>query len=53
MSNVGVIAEQELQRVLACRQRDLDLGLAIAKMQMVEIARDRLVRRRQRVSINR
>ena len=37
----------ELQRVLAVLERDLGLGLAGAEMQVVEVARDRLVERRQ------
>ena len=45
--DVVVIAEQKLKRVIARRQRQLDLGLALAEMQMVEVARDRLVERRQ------
>ena len=44
--NVSVITQQELQSVLSCGQRDLGLGLAVAKMNVVEIARDRLIERR-------
>ena len=44
--NVSVITQQELQSVLSCGQRDLRLGLASAKMNVVEVAWDRLIERR-------
>src|SRR5271163_3395890 len=45
--NMTLVTQQELQRVLTCRQRDLRLGLTTAKMDVVEMARDRLIERRQ------
>ena len=41
------IAEQQLQRVSAWRQRDLSFGLAGAKMKIVEVGRNRLSEWRQ------
>lgn len=46
MRHVIFIREQELQLVLSWRQRDDGLRLTCAKMQMIEIARNRLVERR-------
>ena len=43
--NVSVITQQELQCVLSCGERDLGLGLTSAEMNVVEIARDRLIER--------
>ena len=43
-----VVAQQELQRMVAGRQRDFRLGLGAAEMQMVEVARDLPVECRQR-----
>jgi hypothetical protein len=44
---VGRIREQQAQLVTARRQRDFRLGLAGAKMKMIEIVGNRLVERRQ------
>ena len=45
--DVILVSQQQLQRVLAGRERDLRLGLAGAVMQMIEVVRNRLVERRQ------
>src|SRR6267378_7768692 len=47
MRNMVFVGEQQLQRMFAERQRNLRFGLAGAKMQMIEITRDRLIERRQ------
>ena len=47
MRDVILVSQQQLQRVLAGRERDLRLGLAGAVMQMIEVVRNRLVERRQ------
>ena len=47
MRNVSGVAEQDLQRVFAGRQRDRRLCLAGAVMQVIFVVRDRLVERRQ------
>ena len=44
---MGRVGEQQAQRVLAERQRDLRFGLAGAEMQVAEVVGDRLVHRRQ------
>ena len=43
-----VVAQQELQRMVAGRQRDFRLGLGAAEMQMVEVARDLPIKCRKR-----
>jgi len=44
---MGEVGEQQAQRMLAERQRDLRFGLPGAEMQVIEIVGDRLVHRRQ------
>ena len=48
MRHVILVAEHELQGVLAGRQRDLGFGLAGAEMQMLEVVRDFGIERRRR-----
>ena len=48
MRHVTRIAQQQLQRVPAGRERDLSFGLAGAKMQMVEVGGNCLAEWRQR-----
>jgi hypothetical protein len=43
---VSLITQHELQSVLSCGQRNFRLGLAAAKMNVVEIAWNRLIYRR-------
>ena len=45
--NVILVAEQQLERVLAVLEGDLGLGLAAAEVEMVEVVGDRLIERRQ------
>ena len=47
MRDVILVSQQQLQCVLAGRQRDLGFGLAGAVMQMIEVARYRPIERRQ------
>ena len=47
MRNMGRIAEQDSQSMLAGRQRDRGLSLARAKVKMIEIIRYRFVEPRQ------
>src|SRR5262252_10405342 len=44
---MSCVAEQKPKPMLARRQRDLRLGLAGAEVQMLEIVRNRLSKRRQ------
>jgi hypothetical protein len=53
MRHVALVAEQQLNRVDPEREVDLRLGLSGAEVQVVEVARDRLVERRHGVSIKR
>ena len=43
MRDVVLVAEQELQSVVAWGQRHFCFGLPSAEMQMIEIVRDRLI----------
>ena len=45
---MALVAKQQLNRVDPERQVDLRLGLPRAEVQVVEVARDRLVERRHR-----
>ena len=47
MWDVIFVRQDQLQRVTPYRQIDFGFGLAGAKMEMVEVIRDRLVKRRQ------
>jgi hypothetical protein len=48
MRDVVLVAEQELQSVVARGERHFCFGLPRAEMQMVEIVRDRLIERGHR-----
>ena len=47
VGNVILVAHQKLQRMVAGLERDFRFGLSGAEVQMVEVARDRLIERRQ------
>src|ERR1700760_2399597 len=45
--HVARVAEQQLQRMSPGRERNLSFGLSCAKMQMIEVRRNRLAKWRQ------
>jgi hypothetical protein len=45
--DVILVAEKQLKRMVAGLERDGGFGLSSAEMQVIEIARDRLIKRRQ------
>jgi len=46
MRDVALVSQNQLKRMLARRKRDLLLGLSVAEMNVVQVARQRLIQRR-------